>query len=108
MLQGVLGLVAIGGDHHRHRLAHVIHFVPCQGPVVGSLYILRHRPARRDTDYPLLRQLLAGKCGDHTRLLQGGRDIDVRDPGVRERAAEDDHVQHARQLDVVGKVPPAR
>ena len=50
---------------------------------------------------PLVGQILTGEDGDHSGLLLGRRGVDGCDPGVGERAAEDDRMQHTGQLDVV-------
>ena len=46
-------------------------------------------------------EVLAGDDSDDARDGQGLRRVDVLDAGVRERAAGDVHVQHARQLHIV-------
>ena len=47
---------------------------------------------------------LAGQHHPHTGDVPGLAGVDRADPGVRHRAAQDLHVQHARQLDVVDVV----
>src|SRR5690606_20874196 len=46
-------------------------------------------------------QILAGQHGNDAVECGGGAGVDRRDPGVRNRAAQDGHVQHAGQHDVV-------
>src|SRR5215218_2706382 len=47
------------------------------------------------------------RCDD-ARLLQGTRDVQVRDLGVRERASQQGKVEHSWQPDVVRPVGPPR
>src|SRR5207237_6503342 len=49
----------------------------------------------------VLRHQLAGHDRDDARDGGGGRGVDGLDPSVGVRAAEDDHVEHPRQHDVV-------
>src|SRR5919112_1425181 len=41
-LQSVLGLVAVGCDHHGYRVAHEVDLAPRHGPVVRRLHVLGH------------------------------------------------------------------
>ena len=108
MLQGVLGRVAVGGDNNGHAFARVVHLAAGQRPMVGDLDVLRHGPAGRYADHPLVGQVLACKDGDDARLLRRGRGVYVRDPGVRVRAAQEGQVEHARQPDIVREVSVPR
>ena len=102
VFQGILRRVAVARHDHRHRVTHMVNLVLGDGPVVGHLEVFGYLPAAGDRDRPLVRQVLAGERRYHTGLLEGRRDVDVRDLRVREGAAQQREVQHARQLHVVG------
>jgi len=93
-LERVAGGVPVLGDDERHLLAlepdlvggqHGLH-VPGQGGHPGQLAPGQH---------------LAGDDGPDPGMRLGGRGVHRDDPGVRQRAAQDGAVQHARQRDVV-------
>ena len=47
--------------------------------------------------------------GDHALAFQGGRRIDLLDPGMRDLAAQEGGVDHARQFDIVDEqCPPGK
>src|SRR6478672_12895789 len=60
------------------------------------------RPAARQAG--LLAEVRGGEGGDHTGHLLSRADVHRRDPRMRERAADEGHVQQAGQHDVVGPV----
>ncbi len=63
MFQGVLGFVAVRRQNHGYGFAHVVYLVFSKGPVIGDLDVLSDRPAAGYADRPLVRQVIAGKCG---------------------------------------------
>jgi hypothetical protein len=93
----VLGDVRVVGDDDAHLLALEPHLVRRQHGlgVVGE---------RRHPGEVALGHHLAGEHQPDARDLPRLAGVDARDAGVRERAAEDLHVQHAGQVDVVDVV----
>ena len=80
--------------HHRgDRVAHVAH-------VLGRerIFVLGHRQ-----DAEAHREVLAGEHQVNTRVFLRSFHVDGLDEGVRVRRAQQAHVQHARQDDVVGE-----
>jgi hypothetical protein len=80
------------GDHERDLLALEAHAIGGQ----HRLPVGRHR---RHPGH--LSEVVAGEHGVDLRVLQGGRDVDRHDLGVRLRRAQDRAVQQLRQLHVV-------
>ena len=96
-LERVLGDVRILGDDRRHLLALV-------ADLVGGEHRLRVAGERRHPREVVRGHQLAGDDGDHTRQRCSRRRVDRRDARMRVRAAQDLHVQHPRQDDVVDVV----
>ncbi len=92
---GVLGDVAVLGDHGRDALAVVAH-------LLDRDHVLDDRPgAERGQRIGALGDVLARDHGDHAGQLLGGLGADREDLRVGVRAADDRRVRHAGQLDVV-------
>ena len=96
-LERVVRDVRVLGDHARDLLALHAH-------LVGREHGLRVAGERRHPREVVLRQDLAGHHDDDAGKLGGTRRVDRVDLGVRERAAQDRHVQHVGQDDVVDVV----
>ena len=96
-LARVLGDVRVVGDHAGHFLALEPHLVGGQDGlgVVGE----RRHPRQVAGGHHL-----AGEHEAHSGYLPRPARVDRLDPRVRHRAAQDLHVQHAGQHDVVGVV----
>ena len=99
-LEGVVGDVGVLGDHAGDLLALHAH-------LVGGQHGLGVAGQGRHPGQVVLGQQLAGDDRHHPGEGLGGRGVDRVDPGVGDRAAQDRHVQHARQVDVVDVVAPA-
>ena len=99
-LARVLGDVGVVGDDAGDLLALEAH-------LVGGQHGLRVIAERRHPGQVAGGHHLAGEDQPDARDLVGLADVDRADAGVRERAAQDLHVQHARQDDVVDVVPAA-
>ena len=84
-LGGVLGEVAVVGDDHRDRLAHVIDLVTCEGMCRAAVRERRVRDQERERVGERAGQVVVGVNGNEIVDLQRGRHIDVRDSGVRIR-----------------------
>ena len=92
----VAGDVAIGGHHHRHRLAGVTHHVDRHGAVIGrgERRADRHRREQR-------RDLRAGEHRFDALHRLGGAGVDGRDAAMGDVAALERQMTHAGDLDVV-------
>ena len=88
------GGVAVGGDDRRHLLGLVHHLLD------GEHHLGVRHQGRHPVELVLL-QGLAGDDGEDAGHLQGGRGVDLLDLGVGEGAADDVHVEHPGQGDVV-------
>ena len=89
----VLGLGAGRGDAHRHRLADVADFAGRQDRLQRGLEAGQRGVGADGGD--------AGEVlGDDDALADGRRDADRADARMRQRAPQERHLQHARQLDV--------
>ena len=101
-LGAVLGLVAVLGDHHRHRLAHIADALLRQRPVVDR---------RLDAGHERLRpapHVLAGEHRAHAAAGERRARVDRAHFGMRVRRAHDRRVQRARlDAQVVGKLAAA-
>ena len=93
-LERVGGDVGIGGDDGGDLLALVAH-------LVGDEHRLRVARQRRHPRQAVLRHEVAGDDRDDAVERGGGRRVDAVDARVRDRSAQDRHVQHAGQRDVV-------
>jgi hypothetical protein len=99
-LQGVAGDVGVLGDHRRDLLALEHHLVEGQ----DRLGVARQgRHPRQAVGV----QVAAGDDRDHARVGGGRLGVDGGDAGVGERGAQQRHVQHAGQGDVVDVVAAA-
>ena len=96
-LARVLGDVGVVGDDAGHLLALEAH-------LVGGQHGLGVVGQRRHPGQVAGRHHLAGQHQVHAGDLPGPAGVDRLDPGVGQRAAQDLHVQHAGQRDVVGVV----
>ena len=99
-LERVLGDVGVGGDHRRDLLALEAH-------LVGREHGLRVARQRRHPGEVVGFEVLAGDDGDDARDLLRGARVDPLDLRVRQRAAQQRHVEHARQVDVLDEVAVA-
>ena len=82
-LGGVLGDVAVTGDDHRDRLAHVVDLVAgerVRGAAVGER---RMRDEQRKRLGQRTGQIVVGVDGDQPVDVEGRGDVDVEDPRVR-------------------------
>ena len=75
--------------------------------LVGGQHGLGVAGQGRHPGQVVLGQQLAGDHRHHPGQGGGGRGVDRVDPGVGHRAAQDRHVQHPGQVDVVDVVAPA-
>ena len=100
--QRVFGDVAVLGHHHRHRLAHVAHFVDRADVKFHPRLDHAGNRARHPGD------LRAGDDADHARELLGAAHVYAEDPGVRVRRAQDRRVAHAcHRFEIVDEAPAA-
>ena len=93
-LGGVDRGVGVGGDDGRHLLALVAH-------LVGGQHRLGVARQGRHPGQAVLGHELAGHHGHHALHLGRRGGVDRVDPGVGHRRAQDGHVEHAGQDDVV-------
>jgi hypothetical protein len=98
--EGVVGDVGVLGHHAGDLLA-------LHPDLVGRQHRLGVARERRHPCQVVLGEQLAGDDRDHAGERLRRRGVDRIDPGVRQRAAQDRHVQHAGQLDVLDVVAPA-
>ena len=96
-LAGVLGDVRVVGDDAGHLLA-------LEPYLVGGQHGLGVVGQGRHPGQVAGRHHLAGQHQVHAGDVPGLAGVDRLDPRVRQRAAQDLHVQHAGQRDVVGVV----
>ena len=99
-LAGVLGDVGVVGDDRGDLLALEAH-------LVGGQHRLRVVAQGGHPREVAGRHHLAGEHQPDARDVPGLAGVDGADPGVGDRAAQDLHVQHAGQHDVVDVVAPA-
>ena len=90
-VQRLIGDPLVGGRDRRDRVAHVADLLARQGFLVLA--------DRKDAE--LDGQVVAGKDRQHARERPSPGDIDVQDPGVRVRAAQEPAKEHPRQGQVV-------
>ena len=86
-----------------YRVADVADLVRGEAPVRWHDDVVGDGQTRGDGAVGVT-EVVPGEGGDNAGPVQGRRDVDAGDPGVRHRAAEHRHVQHARQHDVVSPV----
>ena len=98
---GLLGDVWIRGEHQGHRLPDVAHLLDGE----HRLVVERRAVMRIDHDGG---HVLGGQHAMHSRQGQGRLRIDPSDTTVREGAAHDFPVQHARQPEGVDVLGPPR
>ncbi len=96
-LAGVLGDIGVVGDHARDLLALEPH-------LVGGQHRLGVVGQRGHPGQVAGRHHVPGEHQVHPGDVPRPAGVDPGDPRVRERAAQDLHVQHAGQVDVVGVV----
>ena len=101
--QGVGRGVAVAGHHAGDGLADVAHLVDRHRRVSGDDDVRRDRPGAGQAAL-LGGEVRTGVGRDDPGLAPRGADVDRGDPGVRVRAPQERHVQHAGQPDVVGPV----
>jgi hypothetical protein len=95
-VDGVLGDVAVLGDHERDRLADVVDLVPGErelGAAVGECGV-RDQQGQRVGHHAV--EVVVRPDGVHAVEVEDVRDVDVEDPGVGVRRAEDGGVQGGR------------
>ena len=100
-LGGGVGDVRIGGQHHRDRLAHIMHLVEREDRLIverRAVERLRHHGA----------DVLDGHHPVHAGKRAGGLDVDRADTPMRDRAAHDLAVEHAGQPQIVHVFGAAR
>ena len=95
----VLGLGARGRGAERDQLADVAH-------LAGGQYRLHGRLEARQRGVGADRRDAVEIIGDEHVVANGRRDRDALDARVRDRAAEERHLQHAGQADVADILPP--
>ena len=107
---GVLGDVAVVGDHHRDRLADIGHLAvgqreqPCLVERHPGVRVAHHAAAGHD-----LCEIVEREHGMHAGYRQRRVLADAADQRVRVRAAHERDVQHAGHRNVVDKAaPPAQ
>src|SRR5574338_232454 len=98
----VPGCVAIGSDDGGDRMAHKVNLVLRQHAMIGDLQLRQSPGAGHWTD--LLRNIVAGINGDHTRSSECGRRVDAVDLCMRVDRANKRDVQRVWQCDVVDVV----
>jgi len=99
-LQGILGGVGIGGDHHRDPVADVADGADGQGMVGGDVVL--HAPrGHRAGERVDLAHVLAGVDSEDARQGGGTGGVDGEDAGVGVRAAQDRGVGHIGEGDIV-------
>ena len=89
----------IDRDHGRHRVAHVADLVDRKRPMGRFLQLLQV-VGDREAGHRALK-ICPGHYGHDAIHPLGLRDVDLRDPGVGVRAADEHHREHARKLEVV-------
>ena len=92
----VLGDVAVGGDHERDRLADVVHLVLGQGVLGASVGQGRVRDQQRQRLGHRAGEVVVGPHGQDALDVEHVGDVDVGDPRVGVRGAQDGRVQHPR------------
>ena len=100
-IEGVVGDVGVLGHHRGHAVADVAHPVHGQHAVWGNvvLHAAGREGARERVDR--IAQIGAGDHVDHAGEGPRRGSVDVVDAGVGVGAAQDGHVRHAGELDVV-------
>ena len=90
----VLRRIAVDRDHHRDRLADVVHVVARQRPLrVRILHrLMRDQQRHRDVE---VADIVAGVDRDDTRMLAGRADVDRLDARACVAAAHERRVQRA-------------
>ncbi len=104
-LAGVLGDVAVAGDDHDHRLADVVHDAVREGVRRAPREDARVRDEQRERLGQGPFQVLEGVDGDQPVDVERVGHVDVEDPGVGVRAADEGHLQ--RVVAEVVQVAPA-
>ena len=104
--RGVLGQIAIGGDHGGDGLTDMAHGRPGQQRLLG-LDIAGQRGPRNDT-VAGDEGILAGDDRDDAGRRRRGRGVDAAQVGVSMEAAHESDVQEPRQLDVARVAAVAR
>ena len=105
----VLGQVPALGQHHRHRIADVVHLAVGQR-VLQKFHQVAVGP-QPHRDLPRLdrgRNVIESEYGDDTQHLQRRLGIDRQDSRMGVGAAHDGGVQRVGQLHVINELPAAR
>ncbi len=104
VVQRILGNVAALGHDNRERLAGTADDVFRQRNVAAQVENdARHRWRRHKqrSGLPIGAKILGRVHGNDAIALQSRRSVDPVDTGMRDLAAQEGGVQHARQLDIV-------
>ena len=100
----ILGDVAALRDHNRQHLADVPHLVLGKrhlGALIEDGAGDRRRRHQQRTGRPIGAEIRGGVDRDHAGAFTRGGNVDRADAGVRDIAAQERRVQHARKLDIV-------
>ena len=107
-LRAVLGQVTALGQHHRHRVADVVHLAVGQRVLQKSHQVAVRPKSYRDV--PWLhrgRDVLEREHRSNPRHLKCGSGVDRHDTRVGVGAAHDGSVERVGQLHVIHELPPA-
>ena len=106
----VLGEMAALRHHHRQGLADMAHLVLGErhlgAQVEGDAGDRRRRHQQRP-GLPVVAEIVGGIDGDDAGALARGGDVDPADASMGDRAAQERHMHHAREHDVVDEQRPA-
>ena len=94
----ILGEMARGGDHERHGVADVADLLGAERRKHRRVQAGQHHQRRERMGEPL--DVGTGVHGGHAGCPPRRRDVDRRDPGVGERAAQERRVQDPRRVEV--------
>jgi hypothetical protein len=103
----VLGEIPVGGHHHDHWLADVPDIIPGQRVRRAGRTQRGVRDEQRQRLGDLAGEVVPGVDGHQTGRVERGRHVDVHDPGVRVRAADERRGQRAGTQVVQVRPAPA-